>query len=448
MSSYYTTISCDEWQRMQDSIQDSQAYVIRNAQEIARIKQLEEDQRRQFEEIRQRNMRAIERAVDVITLTGRSAINNMNSTIEQTTVQNGNEILHEIDTLRRSAANAQFRISQVSDNFERIANQYNAATNAIINQETGDAARANSILSEFDNILEEIRSLNPGSFIPQEYAALEESRRAIASDISSNNYQAALMLSQGSIIMAARALAELITYNDQYEHSIVNLQDELESIQRRINELSSSEGRISIDMGDGEYETDYDINYWSDGRFNEIVSGINTISQQINSSDGRKIPLNKFPELMRTISNYMEQLDACDSHARERLASSLEMENTANRMYDNLTGRGFELDDSGWIDGERKNPYTMTYDDGTGNTLSIVIAPGSDPTKPSFAFEAFSENEGMANLVKDGVQSALGIEGLNTENTVHREDCGENKDPETFINRAIKETNIQRQIKI
>lgn len=445
MSSYYTTVSCDEWRRMQDLIKDADAYVIRNNAEIERLRKLEETRRAEFERIRQENSRAVERAVDVVTLIGRAAVGSIDNEIRQTVADASGELSEEVDAIRRSASQAEFRINQASDSIEHIAQQYNAIIEGIIAREEGEEARVNSLLAELDSMIGQIRNLHPEIFTPTDFAAIEENRSSIASNIGARDFQAALMLSQGSIIRAARVLTRLIFMNDQYDNIVSTARDRLSDIQRRIDELNSPEGRIEINLNGEELETEFDVDYWSEGAFGEIISEVTRITNAINSVDGNVLPIEELRRLNEEILQLRERIDTCDIEARLRLAGSLAVDNTAQIMFDNLTGRGFRLDDSGRQGDDRRNPYAMTYDDGTGNTVSIVISPGKNPNQPSFIFEAFSDNEGTARLVKEGVRSSLVSEGLNPQRTVHRDDCSENTDPETFISRTLEEVNTQNR---
>lgn len=81
----------------------------------------------------------------------------------------------------------------------------------------------------------------------------------------------------------------------------------------------------------------------------------------------------------------------------------------------------------------------MTYEDRTGNTVSIVIASGDQPERPAFFYEAFAESEGMAAIVKDGVSAALQEEGFVSGEIVRQSDCAGNIAPSAFIERTAQE---------
>ena len=179
MSSYYTTVSCEEWRRMQDLIKDADAYVIRNNEEIERLRKLEETRRAEFERIRQQNSRVIERAVDVVTLTGRTAAGSLASDMNRLLFDGREAISTDIEAVRQAVSQTCFRLTQVSDDVERIAQQFNDIIDEIIGSEASEEERVSSILAELDSLLEQIRGLHPEVFLPIEFAALEEIRSSV-----------------------------------------------------------------------------------------------------------------------------------------------------------------------------------------------------------------------------------------------------------------------------
>ena len=445
MSSYYTTVSCDEWRRMQDLIKCADAYVIRNNREIERLRQLEQERRNELVRINRLSSRAIENAVDFITLTGRASVQRLNEQVRHRIEERTQDLSGQVDAVRREAADARFRIASASDTIERIAIEYNDIINGITSAERNDETRANAILAELDSLIAQIRELHPQVHMPAEYSAIEANRASVASNIQSGDYQAAIMVSQGSIIDTSRVLMRLIAICEQNHMWLSEAHDALTDVQMRIDSLSSQEGRIVINLGEDSFESEYDIDYWSNGDFSNIVSEVTHIAQRLNHSDENPVTSDELRDITRRIGELNELLTVCDLDARNELCGSIAVENTAQRLYDNLTGRGWNLADSGRREDDSRKPYTMTYDDGTGNTISIVIASGNTTDRPAFFYEAFSQNEGMASLVKDGVGAALVSEGLNPQNTVHRDDCHNNPEPETFINNVSTEADQMRQ---
>lgn len=448
MSSYYTTVSCEEWRRMQDLIQNADSYVIRNNHEIERLRKLEQERRAELNRIKDLNSRAIELAVDCLTLTGRVSAEGLIERIGHQINEQTHNLSEQIGLVRQEAANADFRISRAADAIEQIARDYSEIINDVLGSERDDEARANAILTELDTLIVQIRELNPQPHLLAEYSVVEANRAAVASNIKTGDYQSAIMVSQGSIINASRVLMRLIAINEHNNRILSEAQERLNDLRGRIDAFASGEGRIVVNAGEDMYESEYDINYWSNGTFAEIAREVDQIAECLSDTDNKPVATEELERYISRIAELNEFLSDCDQNARNELAGSFAIENTAQRLYDNLTGRGWNLSDSGHREGDSRRPYTMTYDDGAGNTVSIVIGSGNTPDRPAFYYEAFAENEGMASLVKDGIGAALVTEGLNPQNTIHRDDCHNNKEPEEFRNNASLEAEqmmLQRQ---
>jgi hypothetical protein len=75
----------------------------------------------------------------------------------------------------------------------------------------------------------------------------------------------------------------------------------------------------------------------------------------------------------------------------------------------------------------------MAYKDASGNSISVVVSPGSSAEKPNIFLEAFAEEESHADIVKKNIQATLPQEGICVEQTQVLHDCQNNPDGNTFI---------------
>lgn len=62
MSSHYTTVSCAEWEQMQNSIKESDAYRVHHQTELIRLEALRATRQAEMERMRQENARAVDAA--------------------------------------------------------------------------------------------------------------------------------------------------------------------------------------------------------------------------------------------------------------------------------------------------------------------------------------------------------------------------------------------------
>ena len=440
MSSQYSVISNDEWERMQRDIAQEQAYQVRSGQEIARLQRLEQERRQELSRIQEANRQAIGRAVDYIVVSFRNNMNQLSDGMQAQISTRSDSFADQINGIRSQAAQLSSRVAASGAAIESIAQQYNDAFQGVLGTIGHNRDGAAAYLSEMDRMLEQIQNLHPERFMPDDYSRLLTVRANTAGNIETGDYQSAIIASQTGILSASRTLAQLIAFNEQYDHLYTDVRSSLNSLQSRIDYFSSQDGVISVNVGSDPMEFDYDIGFWSHGVFDSIIAAVNSINERIER--GAKAPMS-LPDLEEISSRSRltdEQLTRCDAEARRDFASAVAVENTVTRLHESLENRGWSLESSGRVDEDSRKPYTMTYEDGAGNTVSFVIAAGKDPDKPAFYCEAFAEDTPTANVIKDGIGAVLEEEGLQTQNTIRRNDCSSNVSPDSFINNITQET--------
>ena len=442
MSSYYSTITVtnDEWERMQRDISSAQAYQIRSDQEIARLQRLQEERRQELSRIQESNRQAVGRAADYINAAFQNNLAQLSENVRaQITAQSG-AIDRQIDGIRSQAAQLNSRIASSSAAIENIAQRYHEAFQGILNTMNQGQGRAENVLSEMDRLIGQIRGLHPERFTPVAYSGLETMRANAAANIANGDYQAALIATQNGILNASRTLAQLIAMNEQYDSRYADVRNRLNTLQGRLDNLTSREGTIALDVGDEAMQFDYDIRYWSHGIFDEITGAVNAINEQMDRGSRTPLALSDLDALGQRIDVLNEQLTRCDTEARRDLASAITVDNTVTRLHSSLESRGWSLESSGRVDDDSRKPYSMVYSDGAGNTVSFVITAGKDPDRPAFFCEAFADDTPTAEVIKDGIGVILESEGFQAQDTVRRNDCSSNSSPDAFINNIVRET--------
>lgn len=439
MSSYYTTVSCAEWQRMREAIQAADSYVLRNNEEIARLKELEAQRKQELYRVQQENGRAIERALDVLNTAYRVATAETEErSLAHTTMQDS-EFGTQLKDLRQQASKLSDQTKSALTLAENLAKRYSDAFSVLVAELPKDEARAKKILGELDALLERIRTLHPEIFAPAEYTSLETLRTALSANVASGDFQAAVIVSQNSILNASQLLTQLVVENEQYGIRAAEVEKDAEALQSRLDLISAKGGILSIELGEEQLEHDYDIRFWSSGRFDEIDAHTQEVAKQIKEAIQAPVGKRALDSLAQVITKLDLQLSSCDAKARNALAGAIAVEHAAQRLYSSLDERGWTLESSGRQDEDSRKPYAMTYEDRTGNTVSVIIASGDQPERPAFFYEAFAESEGMAAIVKDGVSAALQEEGFVSGEIVQQSDCVENTAPNAFIERTVQE---------
>lgn len=434
MSSHYTVVSCAEWERMQEEIRSADAYVIANELERKRLEKLAQERRMELQRMREANGRAIDHAVSLLAITGRNMTKDLTEQVRERLDRHHESVSGQMESLREDVARTGYRMAQSVEAVERIADEYARTIDALTGRWDDAKDRASAYLQEFDAMLERIRELHPEAFVASDFEALESKRRSLAINMQDHDYQAALALAQGSIVQSGRTLARAILMSEQYAVTYGEVKEQLIRLQERVGTLLSPDGKIIVSLGEEEIETSYDPSYWSDGIFDEIAERIAVIGEQIDMAGKRPVGLDALEGYGRQLIQMEQQVTLCDEEARKELAGAISVENMAGRLYDNLRERGWQLmDGAGRRDGDDRKPYSMSYQDGGGNTISMVISAGKDPERPDLSYEAFSDSEGMRSLIKEGIDGAFAALGLGTGNMLQRNDCHENGRPEQFI---------------
>lgn len=435
MSSNHTLVSSERWRNIQRDISCAEAYVINRKEEAERLSRLAEKRRRELEQIQTANRRTIQNAVNSLRNMYTVNANRLASQADSHLQEQVDGFGIQIDAFLSEINAAKIQVRVLDDKINDIAGNFNDVFQEWLSKENNVRNRSNTTMNELNSLIERIEDLSPQRFSPAEYEALVTLRSMINTNISAGDYQAAIMVSQSSILNASRLLVRLVAVNEGYNAEHTEVCRRFEGLKERIERLSSKDGVLIIDCNGEEQEYDYDISFWSDGQFDNIVSDAMRIETLLTGGELTQ-------EQLRQIADDIEILDGnlstCDELARKERAGAIAASDTSVQLYSALTACGWTLVESGYNSDDKRNPYAMIFEDGSGNIASIVVAPES-PQTPSVAIEVFSDDEEIASVTKDGVQASLEEEDICIESSEHRDDCQLNPDADTFIANATEE---------
>lgn len=434
MSSIGTRVMNSEWEAMLNRIASTEAYVINCQAEATRIANLIESRRREIESIHQANQRAIQQSVSALTEMFNEDVGVVRGRINTQLRTQADAFSSELQGIRNELASTSARLSVFDRRIDALATTYNDIFQEYANQEQSSNDRANLVLNEIDRLLQLIDELSPQRFSPVEYANLVSLRESIRVNLNAGDNQAATLVSQNSILQATRLLARLQLMNDQYNTQVNTIRENAMRIQQRIEELSSKDGVLTAEIGGEIEEYDYDISFWSHGTFDSLVSEFHRLQ---NLLDG-DLTLEQLNQVGADLDQLSANIARCDANARRERTGALIAADAALRLHNGLSNSNWNLEASGYVSDDEREPYTMTYTDASGNTVSIVISPES-PNSPHIFMEVFSEDEDLAEITKDGIHASLEDEGLVIGEREQRNDCHLNPDPETFINNSVAE---------
>ncbi len=435
MSSNMTCVNRREWDERLRRIASTEAYVIRRKEEAARIAAEATRLRAEIENNRIANQQAIQRTINSLRDSFNDNVGRLRGQLNTAIRAQSDTFAGQIDSLQRDISNVGVRITGIDQRINAIADSYNAVFQEIAERENDRETRANVILSELSRIIDMMESLDPARFTPTEYARVIALRESIRSNINSGDYQAAILVSQESVLQATRLLARLQIINDEYNRRYAEIVDRATSIREHIGRLSSKDGVLTSVINGEETDFDYDVSFWSRGQFDSVASDFYRIDSNLRERAHTPEQLEQIDSLLDTIENNIEVVD---QNARRERFGAIAVVDTATQLYNGMLREGMSLERAGYQDDDERNPYVIVMDTEDGGTVSVVVSPES-PESPSIFMEVFSEDEYRAAATKDGLHAALEEDDILVTHREVRDDCHVQTDPQTFIANALDE---------
>ena len=426
MSSYRTTVAIDdkEWQQIQDCVRNTDIYVAAQKQRIKEIRQ--ETARRVAEnaKLREQTLKTVNNVAGILGSSFRTAITNLENLSMDTVRAKSNEFKQSVDSLRNDIRQTGKKTAQIKEQLGILSRQYGEVVNQVIGQEQNAAKRAQIMLGSLSEQMEQIEQLQPEVYEPEKYREIKEIIHAATVNIKAGNYEAALITSQVSVSKANELLTELIIDNDIYDSLLCSTLDDAEQAKLHFEELSTEmEGLISFDVEGETFKTEYDIEYWSDGRFGKLKEEFQNVYEQIQDAVKGKVSINKLTQLKNKAKELMQKLQRCDAAARNELIGSLWAEETAARLFDVYGQDGWSLISNGFEDDDPRKPYVMEIEDPTGIRVPFVISPSDRVEKPDIFFEAIEDDSEKAKIIKENARSLMEQAGIHIEQTGRQNDC-------------------------
>lgn len=441
MSSNHTWVSDQEWAEMQRRVQNADAYVINREAEARRLQEEARQRRREIEQMQSINRQAVDATIADYSHAYQQTLQAAGSQFRARLTAEEGSFQHQIQSLVDRVRTVSGQLDLADAQVEYLARTYNDAFLALAAQRTQGRERAESVRQELDRLMERIRALNPERFLPEQFTTLESMRAALSANMRTGDYQAAMAVSQNAILSASRLLTRLLLLNEEYNQQLYRTQSAAASLEERIAALDTRDGVLAVDLRGQRQEMDYDIDYWSSGEFGEIRQQLTRIQADIT---GGRMDTGELRRAQRIIDQMGQQLEQCDRQARNRLAGSVFVEDTAAILYNSLTQSGWSLQESGFHHDDGRQPYTMQYDDGHGSNVSIVVSQGHDVTAPVYSMEVFGTDEYRATAIKEGVHATVRQSGLSVQGIERRNDCHLNPTPQAFIDNMINQSASQR----
>lgn len=437
MSSNYVRVSAREWRELEQYLADADAYVLAGKEEVSRIRAETEKRRKELADWNAANQKIMDRTLHTLVDGYRDLLESVN--VNSAAARSG-AFKSELQDLLANAETAAGRIRDTDRRVNALAQQYSSVFQAMQDKRTGKKDRAEAIQTELESLLSRIEALNPEQFLPDAYRALVFLDRAVTRNMEAGDYDAALSVSRNAVLDASGTLTRLTLLREQYCRQRNAVCSRAADLRTKVNTLDSSAGVLRAELHGRTLEYRYDIGYWSNGAFDRLKQRLTELENQLAGN----LTAQALTQTGQILSRLEAELDNCDRQSRHALLGTVFAEDTAARLRGSLCERGWGMIEEGHYDGESCNPYVMQYDDGNGNTVSIVVSPGDRAEEPAYAIEVFSDDEYHAAAIKESVMETIGDQGVDLLSVEQRTDCDQNPDPETFVTNMVRETLTSR----
>ena len=440
MSANHTQVDCDEWREINRSIATTEAYVINREEEVRRIEEVTARRRREIADVHAVHQARVRQSVARLRNAFQVNVDRLKDRISAEVRQQTGSFGHQIEGLLTEINDSKTRISSLEHRIHQVAETYNEVFQEFASAEGNQMRRAELELAEVEQLIQAMEELSPERFVPTEYANLISLRESVRADIAAGDSQAALIVSQNSVLQATQTLARLQLLNERFSQRSLEIKERTSALRERIERFASEAGVLRFETECVMQEIDYDIDFWSNGRFGEIVEDFERLEGLL---DDDKIGLEQLEQIGQSLEILDHNLSVCDEMARKERSAALGAEDTATRIYSGLSNAGWHLEDSGYASEDERNPHTSHYVGPNGDRVSIVVVPSSS-AGAEIIMEAFSDDPGMVELTKDGVHAMLEGQGITIGSREERDDCHLYPDPQSFTQAALEEAEQRR----
>ncbi len=453
MSSYVSTITIDdrEWKEIQRKVCDTEIYVTRKNAEADRLR---DEIKKREQELKQLNEQAKATVNSAITLLQgglNTAVNSLSAEAKEAVRKQAQIVGDEIGSLKEDIRSTAAKTESASARVSKISQGYADVVEALVKQENDNAKSARIYLDSMTSLLSEIERLHPEAFEPKTYFEVKDIICSAKENISHGSYKAALINTKTGVMKASSLLTRLILANEGFNEQILKTTELADGLKAAFDQLDPTMGgAIEFEIDGEKYQYEYDINHWSEGRFEALRKAFEAAYEQLQKAKENRAPVSQIEGLRKTFEDLKQRLERCDVIARQELLGSQKAFETALRVRRALP-KSWKLYEHGFNENDDRNPYKMIYKNALGNTISVVLSPGVSAEKPNVYLEAFAEDEAEADIIKrDIITTKLPSAGITIEEPRHMNDCQINPNGRQFVDNTIpraKALNEQRRLR-
>ena len=439
MSSYYNEIyvNDEEWKNIQQKVCDTDAYIARKKEEAERLKRAIEDREAELRKLKIQTEKTLSSSISMIQGEFENAINNIGSDSRSSIEEQQNSFHQEVSELKKDIESTSMNTAKAARNAEKISAQLSEVISHSAKKNADNESTAIAFLEYLNKLNDKIKELNPLVFDAKTFSEFSQILEMVNENIRVKRFETAIANAQNNIPKGTKLLTDLILKNGQYNDELLKTVEIADTLKAEFDRFDTAmDGAVKFEIDGKEYEFDFDINHWSEGRFEQLRNEFQAQYKLLMDVKHQPVSLESLTVLKNNFSTLSEALNQCDIAAREEMVGSLKAQETAARICECIQDQ-WDLKEFGFNDDDDRKPYTMTYRDHAGNTISFVIAPSMQAEAPSIYLEAFADEESHSEIIKKDVQLKLPSKGLHVTKEEHLNDCNDNTDSNSFIKKSL-----------
>ena len=470
MSSSHTWISNSEYRRLQQGeVRRRQA-----EEEARRIQARAEQREREIRSQYQANVETLRSNINSLSQQHDADMRRVSQDFRSNIARQASEFQEQLagqrEQNRRDIQSLETRVGQaigqinvnmreIDDRVTAVATDFGNRFNELARAQANERAYAEASIIEMSDLLTSIRGLQPEKFAPGEWEALAEQLARARSSFDRQQYEAALAITQVRMTDAARLMHRLSMLNALFNEMLSSARERANALQQRISMLTDGKPVHEFDLAGENYSLPFDINHWTGERFaEEIQRRMEEIGRLLDTAETNpEVTLTELEAMLMEMERFNGDNGAINelyTFGREEQMRSFVVGDMAIQVHNALNNRGWHLLDSGRYEEDDRKPYTMRYEDGTGNQVALVVNPGEKPEETSVAVEVYVNGDDNRDSVfsrdiKEGLDNTiddLSGEVVQVRRRERRNDCRDNPTPEAFIRNTAAES-LQRRAK-
>jgi len=348
-------------------------------------------------------------------------------------------------------------VRDMDNRFTKNIEDFTSRFNELANKESNKQKRAEVLLNQLDDMLATVGTLKPEKFNAGGlFGQMKEQLARGKESFRQGDYEAAIAVANVNLTNVAALQQRLAYENSQFNALLSVVREATNTLRSNIDMLTDGKPVHNFEFNGETITRPYDINHWTNGRFNDFCNDVNGIERRLEIAENdASMGLEQLDAIREQLNSWTKgdgYLHLLDEEGKQKQISSIAVDEMTSRVYEILDEKGWHFVDSGRPDEDDRNPNTITYEDNVGNQVVLIVSASDDPTVTPIDYEVYANGEDnrdseYTRSIKKGIKKAIdSLQGGNIERgeTERRNDCHTIKTPQAFIEKYATTVNKEQ----